>query len=235
MSDATRTTAVALGGPAAPELPDYLVNTYAWAYLRPASLIVLDNAAVVSAILWGNYGRLKRAALAEIGPGRKVLQAACVYGGFSADLARRVGPNGRLDVLDIAPIQVENCRRKLVGIGQARARLGDAATPGGGPYEAICCFFLLHELPEHYRRAVVDGLLDCVAPGGRAVFVDYHRPHPAHPLNPLMRFVFRCFEPYAAGLIESEVAGFASRPEPFRWRKETYFGGLYQKVVAERR
>jgi hypothetical protein len=28
---------------------------------------------------------------------------------------------------------------------------------------------------------------------------------------------------------------FAVEPQAFRWRKVTFFGGLYQKVVAERK
>jgi hypothetical protein len=50
-----------------------------------------------------------------------------------------------------------------------------------------------------------------------------------------MNFVFRTLEPYAPGLLEHEIADFARNGNGFAWRKETYFGGLYQKVVAERR
>jgi hypothetical protein len=34
------------------------------------------------------------------------------------------------------------------------------------------------------------------------------------------------------GLVHREIADFASVPEQFNWSKETFFGGLYQKVVA---
>ena len=32
-----------------------------------------------------------------------------------------------------------------------------------------------------------------------------------------------------------EIAAFAGDDDRFEWRKETFFGGLYQKVVATRR
>lgn len=215
-------------------LPAYLEDNYWWAYLRPASLKVFDHTPVVSAILWGCYGRLKRAAFAELEPGQRLLQAACVYGDFSPCLARLLGAEGRLHIVDIAPIQVANCRRKLREFSQAQVRVADAAAPGGGSHDVVCCFFLLHELPDHHKRNVVDALLSSVTPGGKVVFIDYHGPDRLHPLKALMSIVFDCLEPFAKKLWRSEISSFATSAERFTWRKETYFGGLYQKVVAER-
>jgi ubiquinone/menaquinone biosynthesis C-methylase UbiE len=218
----------------APAIPDYLRETYAWAYLSPRSVRVLDRPLVVSSILWGNYRRLLAALLAELEPGQRVLQPACVYGDFSTRLARFLGPHGGLEVIDIAPIQVQHCRRKLADFPQARVRLGDAAALQAGTYDAISCFFLLHELPDHTKRLAVDALLAAVRPGGKAVFVDYHRPHPLHPLKPVTGLVFSLLEPFAGSLWRHEIEGFAGGSDAFTWSKETYFGGLYQKVVARR-
>ena len=233
MSQIAAEPAMPIAGALAPPMPAYLEDIYWWAYLRPASLAVFDHSLVVSAILWGNYTRLKRAAVAEIHPGQRVLQAACVYGDLSPGLAGAVGGDGRLEVIDIARLQVDNCRRKLRDFPQTRARLADAAAPGGGPYDVVCCFFLLHELPEGHKRAVVDGLLGSVAPGGKAIFVDYHKPHPLHPLKPITNLVFLLLEPFAKRLWECEIVDFATDAGSFEWRKRTYFGGLFQKVVAE--
>jgi phospholipid N-methyltransferase len=216
-------------------LPDYLVKTYTWAYLRPASIALLDNSLVVSSILWGNFRKLVQAACSEFQSGQKVLQAASVYGSFSADLAEVLGRDGRLDIIDIAPLQVANSRRKLKDYPQVRVRVADAATPGGGAYDNVCCFFLLHEIPDDHKRAVVDGLLAKVPPEGKAVFVDYHQTIPVHPLRVVMGMVFRWLEPYAFGLVKREIADFAGERDDFIWRKKTYFGGLYQKVVAVRK
>ena len=216
-------------------MPAYLEDNYWWAYLRPASLKVFDHTPVVSAILWGCYKRLKRAAFVELIPGQKVLQAACVYGDFSSHLARLLGAEGGLDIVDIAPIQVANCRRKLREFSHAQVRVADAAEPGGGPYDVVFCFFLLHELPDYHKGSVVDALLNCVTPGGKVVFIDYHGPDRLHPLRALMGIVFDCLEPFAKTLWRSEISNFATSAEKFTWQKETYFGGLYQKVVAERR
>lgn len=216
-------------------VPTYLSETYTWAYLNPRALAFFDRPWVVSAILFGNYRRLQRALLRELEPGMRVLQAACVYGDFSRNLAKRVGTHGKLDVIDVAGLQIANCKRKLRDFPHACAWVADAAMPRAVLYDAVCCFFLLHELPDGYKRAVVDALLTSVRPGGTVVFVDYHKPHFANPLKLVLNLVFDTLEPYAKALWHSEIATLAKAPEEFTWRKQTFFGGMYQKVVARRR
>jgi ubiquinone/menaquinone biosynthesis C-methylase UbiE len=218
----------------APQVPAYLREIYHWAYLNPRAVRFFDSELIVSLILWGNHRRLRQAAFAELRPGQKVLQSACVYGDFSPRLARHIGPEGRLEVIDVAPIQVDGCRHKLRGFPQASVRHTDAAQPGNELHDVACCYFLLHELPRDSKHAVVDALLRSVVPGGKVVFVDYHRPHWAHPLKPIMSLVFDTLEPFAKDLWHNEVSHFGGDSDEFVWRKQTYFGGLYQKVVAER-
>jgi hypothetical protein len=47
-----------------------------------------------------------------------------------------------------------------------------------------------------------------------------------------MSLVFDMLEPFAKSLWRQDIRDFASEPEKFHWRKESFFGGLYQKVVA---
>ena len=218
----------------APQVPAYLREIYEWAYLNPRNVRLLDRESVVATILWGNHNRLRQSAFEEIRPGQQVLQSSCVYGDFSPALARHVGSTGRLQVFDVAPIQVEGCRRKLKDFPQATVRLADAAEPSGEFYDAVCCYFLLHEVPAPYKRKIVDALLGSVVPGGKAVFVDYHKPHFAHPLKVVTSLVFDTLEPFAKDLWRNEIADFASTPDGFVWSKQTYFGDLFQKVTASR-
>jgi len=220
--------------PARPAIPDYLRDTYHWAYLSRAGRAVFDRPGMVSAILWGNAGRLMGDAAAEFGAGTRVLQTACVYGDFSARLAEQVGPQGRLDVIDVAPLQVANCRRKLAAYPQVKLRVADTAAHEGKGYDGVCCFFLLHEVPDDYKHRIVDRVLDSLRPGGKAVFVDYHAPRRWHPLRGLMALVFRWLEPFAHELWQREIASYATQAGDFTWSKQTYFGGLYQKTVAVR-
>jgi SAM-dependent methyltransferase len=217
-----------------PQLPAYLVETYSWAYLRPRSLKLLDRHVVVNSILWGNYRRLVRSACGEFASGDRVLQAASVYGDLSSRLASRVEPQGFLDVIDVSPLQVEHCRRKLANRSNVRVRVADAASPGEAGYDGACCFFLLHEVPDENKRQIVGALLASVRVGGKVVFLDYHRPAWWHPLRPVMSLVFRGLEPFAASLWSIEIGSLAPQETAVRCRKETCFGGLYQKVVLVR-
>lgn len=215
-------------------LPDYLVRTYSWAYLRPHSLRLLDRHLVVNGILWGNYHALVRAACAEFARGDRVLQAASAYGNLSSCLATQIGGEGFLDVIDVAPLQVAHCRRKLAGRDNVQVRVADASIPGATGYDGVCCFFLLHEVPDLQKRRIVNALLAAVRPGGKVVFVDYHRPLRWHPLRPVMAAVFRWLEPFAKSLVSRSIIDFAERPQDFEWRKNTRFGALYQVVVVKR-
>jgi ubiquinone/menaquinone biosynthesis C-methylase UbiE len=162
------------------------------------------------------------------------MQSACVYGNFSAALAGHIGAEGKLDIIDVAEVQVRNCRRKLAGYKHATVSHQDALYVRGETFDVVCCYFLMHELPDDYKRSVAKALLDSVRPGGKLVFVDYHKPHWAHPLKLITSLVFDTLEPYAKGLWREEIASIAGNDPRFTWRKETYFGRLFQKVVATR-
>lgn len=219
---------------AAPKIPDYLRNTYYWAYLNPRNVRLLDRDWVVRTILWQQHRRLTQAATTEIEPGQHVMQPACVYGSFSSVLAEHIGPEGRLEVFDVAEVQVENCNRKLASFENTVVRHKDILYLRNETFDVVCCYFLMHELPSHYKRGVATVLLDSVPTGGKVVFVDYHKPHWAHPLKIVTSLVFDTLEPYAKELWRSEIAALAGYDSRFSWRKETYFGGLFQKVVATR-
>jgi SAM-dependent methyltransferase len=217
-------------------LPNYLRDVYGWDYLTPWSAELFDRQWVVQAILWGNAQKLIGDVLAEVRPGDKVFQPAAVYGDFSRQLARRVGRQGRLDVRDIAPLQVDLTRRKLAGLPHARVALGDAAAPDPGQFDAVTCFFLLHEVPDDVKLRVTAAMLELVRPGGKAIFVDYHRPQPWHPLKQVMVRIFKWLEPFALSMWSKDIEELAGgQAKSFIWRKRTRFGGLYQTVVAERR
>jgi SAM-dependent methyltransferase len=219
---------------AAYPIPDYLRNVYTWAYLTPWLTGFLDRQFVVQAILWGNAQRLIGDVLAAVKPGDRIFQPAAVYGSFSRQVAERIGRHGRLDVRDVAPLQVALTRHKLAGLPQVNVACGNAVDPEQREFDAVACFFLLHEVPDDVKVQVVEAMLGLVRPGGKVIFVDYHRPHRWHPLKPVMKRVFAWLEPFALAMWSREIEELAgSSAADFRWSKRTRFIGLYQTVIAE--
>ncbi len=218
----------------APKMPDYLQEIYYWAYLNPRNVKLLDRELVVRTILWQQHNRLQRLAFAEIEAGQSVLQSTCVYGKFSVNLAKHIGREGTLDIIDIARVQVDNARIKLQTYPQVTVHHADALQLDNTPFDVVLCYFLLHEIPDVDKHKAVNVLLNKVAPGGKVVFVDYHKPRWWHPLKLITSLVFDWLEPFAKGMWRKEIQDFADEPERFSWRKEPCFGDLFQKVVATR-
>ena len=217
-------------------IPAYLEQVYWWAYIHPNAVRMFERQWLVNAILWGNFARLRDAALDELGqsiPGRS-LQIACVYGDFSNRLAARIAPHGELDVIDILPIQLSNLRKKLGNAVPVNLFQRDSAALGfaDASYDRAVLFFLLHEQPEAVRRDTLREALRVLRPGGKLVIVDYHLPRASHPLRYLFRPVLKYLEPFALDLWRSELSEWlpdSVRPEQIC--KQTYYGGLYQKLV----
>lgn len=223
---------------AAATVPEYLNETYWWAYVHPKAVDFFERQWLVNLILWGNFAKLRDAALRELGeelPGRS-LQVACVYGDFTPRLAERVvRGEGTLDVVDVLPIQLSNLGRKLGDDAPVTLVNRDASDLGfaADSYDRVILFFLLHEMPLDVRRRTLAEAVRVLKPGQELVIVDYHRPVGWHPLRPVMTFILRNFEPFAMDLWNHQVEEWL--PEGARVdRKETFWGGLYQKLVIRK-
>ena len=220
-------------------VPQYLDQTYWWAYVHPNAVDFFEREWLVNLILFGNYARLRDAALAELGAAieGRTLQVACVYGNLTPKLRERLAPDASLDVVDILPIQLRNLARKLPRDERVALLHGDSASLAApdASYDQVLLFFLLHEQPEAVRRATLAEALRVARPGGKVIVVDYHRPRAAHPLRPLMRQVFKHLEPYAMDLGHRPVEAFLPAGVPVATAsKKTWFGGLYEKLVLVR-
>jgi ubiquinone/menaquinone biosynthesis C-methylase UbiE len=149
-------------------------------------------------------------------------------------LRERLAPDARLDVLDILPIQLKNLSEKLPADERVALLHGDSSSLAcpDASYDQVLMFFLLHEQPLAVRKATLAEAMRVVKPGGKIVIVDYHRPVALHPLRLLMRAVFRKLEPYAMDLWKNQIEDFLPEDiRPASIEKQTYFGGLYQKLV----
>jgi ubiquinone/menaquinone biosynthesis C-methylase UbiE len=219
--------------------PHYLTAHYWWAYVHPRAVWFFERQWLVNLILWGNFSRLRNAAMTELGavlPG-PTLQVACVYGDLTGKLIGRVAAGGgRLDIVDVLPMQLENLRRKLPSGAPARLLEMDSADLNlpDASYDRALLFFLLHEQPNSHRERTLSEVFRVVRPGGKIVIVDYALPRWWHPLRYLWWPLLAVLEPFALDLWRREIAHWLPAAARTGWRKQSFFGGLYQKVVITR-
>jgi ubiquinone/menaquinone biosynthesis C-methylase UbiE len=220
-------------------IPYYLTAHYSWAYVHPMAVKLFERQWLVNLLLWGNYARLRDAALSELRESLagSTLQVACVYGDLTNRLsgdAERAG--GSVDVVDVLPVQLRNLRDKLPKVARVRLLAMDAAAlelPDAS-YENCLVFFLLHEQPRPWREHTLREVLRVVKPGGKIVIIDYARPRWWHPLRYLWPPLLAKLEPFALDLWREEIADWLPRYAAVRSRKQVFFGGLYQKLVITR-
>jgi ubiquinone/menaquinone biosynthesis C-methylase UbiE len=227
------------------DVPDYLRRYYWWTYIHPNAVRFFERQWLVSAILWGNYQRLRDAALAELSAGDHMgatrpcatLQVACAYGDLTPRLARQcAATNGTLDVVDVLPIQLRNLRSKLPPGSPTRLLAMNAAdlNLSDGSYDQVLVFFLLHEQPAAVRRRTLQEALRVVKPGGKIVIVDYARPRWWHPARYFWRIVLAALEPFALDLWRDDIASSMPAEGGHLTQARRLFGGLYQLVTFTR-
>lgn len=220
-------------------VPAYLKDVYWWAYVHPNAVRVFERDWLVNLILFGNYSRLCRAALDELGDciQGQTLQIACAYGDLTPRLYERIAGDGKLHVVDVLPVQLDNLERKLPFDPRVYLFQRDSTALGfaDASYDQVLLFFLLHEQPDNVRRRTLAEAYRVVKPGGKVVIIDYHGPSAWNPLRHPLRALLKRLEPYADDLWQNEVVSFLPDDIHFRTvEKQTYFGGLYQKVVLTR-
>jgi len=220
-------------------IPSYLERHYWWAYVHPNAVRVFERQWLVNLILWGNFGRLRDAALETLGDSilGSTLQVACVYGDLTQRLVERLDAEANLHVVDILPVQLENLARKLGPEPRTTLELSDSADlkVPDGQYDQVLVFFLLHEQPLDTRRKTIAEALRVTKPGGRVLFIDYHRPHPLNPFRLIMNPVLRLLEPFALDLWRDEISTWLPEGvQGLQVHKQTFFGGLYQMTEITR-
>ena len=223
---------------AEPELPDYLVRHYAWAYLWPAAVWFFDHQPIINAILFGNYRRIMDTTLRLLRPHEagRTLQIAGVYGELTPTLARQIDD---LHVIDVAPVQLEAAQRKLdaIGRGAQLARMNaEALRYPDASFDTALMFLLLHELPADARRRSLREAIRVLRPGGALVVAEYgeaRKRHFFHRFAP-MRWILEWAEPFLGGFWREDLVAVlddCARAQGRTIRLDEHvdiFGGFYR-------
>lgn len=219
-------------------IPAYVEDNYWWAYARPWAMYVWDYQWTVNCILLGNYNRLRNVVLREFDTpaSGRTLQMGCCYGDLTPHLATRIAwSGGALDVIDVLPVQIENLERKLPPNSPVSTHCMDAAAldMADASYDTVIMFMLIHEQPREYRERTVSEAFRVLKPGGKMIVIDYAQPSPWH----IARFttipIYSKLKPYAVDVWNNEMAELIPEQMAGRdWKKTSYFGGLFQKLVT---
>lgn len=215
-------------------VPDYLQNFYRTTYLNPKSINFLDNMLVRQFLSFFYAKKLTHLYLDEINTGNTILQLGNVYGNTVLKVAKKIGNKGRLDIIDVVNAQLAYAHKKLSKFSNIDMWQQNANTFYHREYNVVVSFFLLHELPLKEKMAVINNMLNQVKEyNAKAVFIDYNQPSIFNPLRPFLRLANSFVEPFISDLWEYEIEFLAKRSNNFLWKKTTYFGKMYQKVVVK--
>lgn len=217
-------------------IPPYQHEFYSWLYENRHLTKIFDNQRVINFITLGRSNILIEACLEEIQPHQQVLQTGATFGNQLARVAEKLGVYGKLDVVDVSATQLRYVRNKYRFLYPYMNFVNrDALEPIGEKYDVIICYMLLHELPLPAKSKLINNIMSALAPGGKAVFIDYNNMVWWHPLRWFVKMFNRLYQPFAERMWQSEIRSYVPDNSLYEWRKTTYFGKMYQKVVVTRK
>lgn len=143
-----------------------------------------------------------------------------MLGSCYGDLIPRINAiSGSLTVVDCIQAQLDQVSKKCT----CKTVLADANNSGfaSGSANIVVLFFLLHELPEKWKSAVLSEAYRIAGINGNVLICEFSEPAFWNPLGYIERLIFKMFEPFAFELIK------------IKWNRNSekyHFGGLYRVI-----
>jgi ubiquinone/menaquinone biosynthesis C-methylase UbiE len=120
-------------------------------------------------------------------PGQTVCDMGCGNGFYTLQLARLVGPRGRVYAVDIQPEMLQMLARNAAEARLANIRpvLGTPIDPRlpAGAIDMMLCVDVYHEFS--HPEAMLAKIKESLAPDGQLVLVEFRGEDPAVPIKPL--------------------------------------------------
>jgi len=202
---------------------------------------LVDFQPLIAAILLFQYKRLVSKIVAELGrldlQGRKVLITSCAFGNVIPRVVEAAVKGGaeRVLIADIIHNELVRAESKLGQFAGKAEFLEDDATAlklEGGTVAANVIFFLLHELPHHLKGKALSEAGRMLAPGGKLLLAEFHRPEP-RVLRALSWTYFKVFEPLGLALWDThDPLAFLQETGGWQCERTTCFHGNFQIIVA---
>jgi ubiquinone/menaquinone biosynthesis C-methylase UbiE len=215
----------------AKKIPAYLTKIYPNLYFNSYLYNFLDNVIIQNILTLGYHNKLTDELKKEISPHSKILQIGATFGSQIDKTYSALGMLGSYTIIDILPNVIENCKEKHLD-QRINFIEANAKNTIKEEYDTIICYMLLHELPPLTRTKVLENIMKALKSGGKVIFIDYNLPNYYNPLKYFIRAFNRLYQPFAEVLWKNNIKDLTPNAEICSWSKQTYFGGIYQKVVA---
>jgi ubiquinone/menaquinone biosynthesis C-methylase UbiE len=122
-----------------------------------------------------------------LAPGMTVADIGAGTGYYTWQLAKQVGPGGRVYAVDVQPEMIRMLDSQMTkrGVRNVVSVLGSETTVKLPPASIDLAIMVdvYHELA--YPAEVLDSIVDALKPGGRVVFVEYRAEDPSVAIKPL--------------------------------------------------
>jgi demethylmenaquinone methyltransferase / 2-methoxy-6-polyprenyl-1,4-benzoquinol methylase len=151
--------------------------------------------------------RERAADLAALGPGARALDVACGTGDLAVELARRVGPSGKVVGADFSEAMLERARRKSALVEWEWANALELPYPDGG-FDAATVGFGARNFSD-LDRGLAE-MVRVVRPGGRVVVLEITTPQ-RPPLSTFFSIWFDRVVP-ALGKLAGDADAYAYLP-----------------------
>ena len=218
------------------QIPLYQREFYSWLYESPRLTRWFDHQYLLNILTFGTSSKMVKSCVDEIPIASDVLQMGSTFGDQIGKSAAKVGLYGHYDLLDVSVVQLRHQRNKYCYLYPfMRFINGDASRPIKKRYDIVICYMLLHEVPSATREQIINNALDCLKPKGKAIFIDYNNSVIWHPLRWLVKIFNRLYQPFAEKLWHNEIRNYARNPSGYYWRKTTFLGRMYQKVIVTKK
>jgi ubiquinone/menaquinone biosynthesis C-methylase UbiE len=202
---------------------------------------LVDYQPLISAILLFQYHRLVSKIVAELGrmdlQGRKVMITSCAFGNVIPRVVKAAVDGGaeRVLITDIIGNELTHAFGKLGDYADKVELIEDDATALRQPDATVAAnviFFLLHELPHHLKVKALSEAGRMVAPGGKLLLAEFHRPKPWL-LRAASWTYFKVFEPLGLALWSShDPLTCLQQLGGWQCERTTCFHGNFQVIVA---
>ena len=202
---------------------------------------LVDFQLIISAILLFQYNCLVSKIISELKQtdltNKKVLITSCAFGNVIPRVVKAAMQAGaeRILIADIILNELVHAKSKLGEFPGQVEYIEDNATAmqlADGTVDANVIFFLLHELPHHLKGQALSEAGRMLAPGGKLLLVEFHRPD-LWVLRALSWTYFKVFEPLGLALWDThDPLSFLENMDGWKCERTTYFFGNFQIITA---